>query len=417
VDVGLLCHPGKLTPPSHVVKYTGLIFDTTSEPILRVPDYKVDKATAMIDYVLAQHERISWLSLSVVVGILESMVEATPARVGHTYLHHLHTILHPLDWDGSDLPYFSFTSLDERSTRDLHLWKWLLTHNDGWRARAIKSGTLIPSFGDGSGTGTGGTVRYNDDDDFEMWMGVWSPRVYRFSSNWMEARTLLATLQRARDQNLHDIRGVTSFNFTDNMTTYYTVTSGSSASPGIHSLVEEIKRLEIELGIVLEVIHVPGTTIITEGTDGLSRGIWSTPLHQRPDRHILLAEIFAPISFTTDVGDWAVHKAGIETNILWERRSWELEWRAEDILDRLTVWAPPPEVAPQLIYDMLQLYVEKPRSTAMIFLILRVLQRRWSRLSRCVHEVGVYPRSLVPIVHNSYLTIPIVVLLIPFHVR
>jgi hypothetical protein len=81
------------------------------------------------------------------------------------------------------------------------------------------------------------------------------------------------------------------------------------------------------------------------------------------------------------------------------------------------VWAPPPEVAPQLIYDMLQLYVEKPRSTAMIFLIPRVLQRQWSRLSRCVHEVGVYPRSLVPIVHNLYLTIPIVVLLIPFHVR
>jgi hypothetical protein len=38
-------------------------------------------------------------------------------------------------------------------------------------------------------------------------------------------------------------------------------------------MVEEIKRLKIELNIILEVIHVPGTTIITEGTDGLSRGI------------------------------------------------------------------------------------------------------------------------------------------------
>jgi hypothetical protein len=45
VDVGLLCHPGKLTPPSHVVKYTGLIFDSTTE-LLRVPDYKVDKSLA-----------------------------------------------------------------------------------------------------------------------------------------------------------------------------------------------------------------------------------------------------------------------------------------------------------------------------------------------------------------------------------
>jgi hypothetical protein len=66
---------------------------------------------------------------------------------------------------------------------------------------------------------------------------------------------------------------------------------------------------------------------------------------------------------------------------------------------------------------MLQIYVEKPLSTAMIFLIPWVLQQRWSRLSCCVLEVGVYPRALVPVSHNSHLTIPIVLLLIPFHVR
>jgi hypothetical protein len=80
------------------------------------------------------------------------------------------------------------------------------------------------------------------------------------------------------------------------------------------------------------------------------------------------------------------------------------------------VWDPPLEVAPQWIYDMLQIYVEKPLSTAMIFLIPRVLQRRWSRLSCCVLEVSVYPRALVPVSHISHLTIPIVLLLIPFHV-
>jgi hypothetical protein len=183
VDVGLLCHPGKLTPTSHVVKYTGLIFDSTTEPILRVHDYKVDKALAMIDFVLTQHKRTSRLSLVVVVGVLESIVEATPSRVGHTYLWHLHTILHPAGWDGNDLPYFSFTSLDERSIQDLTLWKRLLNLNKGRRARATKSGTLIPSFGGGSGTGTGGSVRYHDAVDFEMWMGVWLPRVYCFHLN------------------------------------------------------------------------------------------------------------------------------------------------------------------------------------------------------------------------------------------
>jgi hypothetical protein len=158
------------------VKYTGLIFDSTTEPILHVPEYKVGKAIAMIDYVLGQHKRISRPSLAVVAGVLESMVEATPSRVGHTYLRHLHTVLYPVDWDGSDLPFYSFTSsLDDRSIKDLNLWKWLLIRNEGQRARATKSGILIPSFGDGSGTGTGGTIRYHNDADFEMWMGVWSP--------------------------------------------------------------------------------------------------------------------------------------------------------------------------------------------------------------------------------------------------
>jgi hypothetical protein len=69
VDVGLLCHPGKLTPPAHVVKYTGLLFDTVREPILRIPPYKIDKALAMIDYILDHGNHLSRLSLAVVVGV------------------------------------------------------------------------------------------------------------------------------------------------------------------------------------------------------------------------------------------------------------------------------------------------------------------------------------------------------------
>jgi hypothetical protein len=37
VKTGMLCHPGKLIPPAHVVKYMGLLFDTTTEPTLRIP--------------------------------------------------------------------------------------------------------------------------------------------------------------------------------------------------------------------------------------------------------------------------------------------------------------------------------------------------------------------------------------------
>jgi hypothetical protein len=37
VDCGLLCHPGKLTPPQQVVKYCGFLSDSRAIPCLRIP--------------------------------------------------------------------------------------------------------------------------------------------------------------------------------------------------------------------------------------------------------------------------------------------------------------------------------------------------------------------------------------------
>jgi hypothetical protein len=255
------------------VKYTGLIFDTTTTPKIRIPGYKRDKASAMTEYAMRKRSKLSRLALAVVIGVLESLVDATPSRIGHTYLQGLKRTLHPRDWQGEDLPYYLFTPIDTEGLRDLAMWQWLLQRNDDRSAQGSRSGCLVPSFGDGSGTGTGGTVQYKETIPFEMWLGTWSPRLYHFSGNWKEMRTLLATLKRARQQKRHDLKGVTFFYFTNSSTVYFAVSKGSSSSPGLHDMVEKIKKLEIELECHLKAIHVPGTTIITEKTDGLSRGI------------------------------------------------------------------------------------------------------------------------------------------------
>jgi hypothetical protein len=153
VQVGSLCHPGKLTPPVYVVKYTGLLFDTSNIPTLRIPEYKRAKAIAMIDFAILHRQRLSRLGVAVVVGSLESLVEATPSRVGYTHLRNVQEILHPPGWEGQDLPYYSFAVLNDTVCKDLQLWKWLLEQGDDRRARDGRAGTLFPSFGDGSGTG------------------------------------------------------------------------------------------------------------------------------------------------------------------------------------------------------------------------------------------------------------------------
>ncbi|CAJ1966080.1 unnamed protein product [Cylindrotheca closterium] len=43
------------------------------------------------------------------------------------------------------------------------------------------------------------------------------------------------------------------------------------------TLIGEIRLLELELDCMLQVVHVPGLVLISQGTDGLSRGVWMTP--------------------------------------------------------------------------------------------------------------------------------------------
>ena len=55
------------------------------------------------------------------------------------------------------------------------------------------------TWGDGSGTGTGGTLEFLQDQGaprIETWMGAWAPHVANYDSNWRELRTLLWTIER-----------------------------------------------------------------------------------------------------------------------------------------------------------------------------------------------------------------------------
>jgi hypothetical protein len=211
VKVGLLAHPMKLTPPCQEVKYTGFLWNTTAIPTLLIPPYKVDKSKALIEYALDHRTRVSRLCLAVVKGVLESEVDATPARSGHTHLRSLEHTIHPVGWEG--LPYYSFAQLSEEDIRNLQWWRRILEANQGQTSRADNASILVPTFGDGSGTGTGGTVQYDLDEPMQMWKAVWTSEARANTSNWKEAETLRLTLERAKFEGRVEIRGCTFFLF------------------------------------------------------------------------------------------------------------------------------------------------------------------------------------------------------------
>jgi hypothetical protein len=185
--------------------------------------------------------------------------------------------------------------------QDLRWWVTYLETGEGKYVRTTASATPIPTFGDGSGTGTGGTYAIPD-GPLKMCKGKWSPFVYQFSSNWKELATLWLTLDQLLKEDPHSVKGTTVFYFTDNSTVCWIAASGSLASPRLHTLTEDIRLLEMQLGWhLLQVIHMPGLVMIQQGTDGLSWGIWMTSLQGLEDSQRFTQAVFDPVPYDPDL--------------------------------------------------------------------------------------------------------------------
>jgi hypothetical protein len=176
-------------------------------------------------------------------GFLQSLVEATSARIRQTYLRRLYDEVHSLEGTHGEALYYTAIILSPECIGNLIWWKEFLSHNPGQTSRSGTASSLSVTWGDGSGTGTGGTVERQHDMQVETWMGAWHPRVLRHSSNWKELRTLLWTIERMGKKQV-PVAGTTVFYVTDNMPTYYIVQNGSSKSTELHRLIRDIKLWE-----------------------------------------------------------------------------------------------------------------------------------------------------------------------------
>jgi hypothetical protein len=272
--LGLICQKAKTKAPAQTQKYCGFVYDTTGIPTLRIPEDKRQRGLATIRFLKAGGPSmdLSRLTLAVVTGLLQSMVEATPQRIGQTFLRRLYDRLHRLEEGLPNRPhgaamYYSRVDLAAEEWLDLEWWENALELNACVSAYSNEQGILGVSYGDGSGSGTGGTIQVLGQKDnsgaLDAWMGTWTPRALPFSSNWKELWTLVHTLERevGGTGRLHNS---TLFYFTDNIITYYIMSGGSSSSPELQHLIRRLKFLELQLGVRLEVIHIPGTHMIDQ---------------------------------------------------------------------------------------------------------------------------------------------------------
>ena len=316
VDVGLLYHPKKLSPPSQVQTYTGFIFDTRGIPTLRIPSAKREWALATVEYLVTKLGPISRLTLSVVTGTLESLVEATPNRIRHTYLRSFHSRVHPPGFEAGAQVYYTRCALNASTKEELRWWRAILRKSIGRQARGAKSATLIPTDGAGSGTGTGGTLGLTN-KLLQMWMGQRNPVVFSFSSNWRELKPLHLMLLQLYSALQADLAGTTIFYFMDSSATYWIFHAGSSKSPRLHQLIRDIKMIELDLDIQLQTVHVPGLVMIQQGTDGLSRGLSMSPYHEQLGQLKLSSAVFSPLKFDCQLVTSTISDFGLAGKDFW----------------------------------------------------------------------------------------------------
>lgn len=262
------------------------------------------------------------------------------------------------------------------------------------RIRSNKKGlTAFYGFGDASSSGFGASVRRPD--GLHTRYGIWPRDVEDESSNFRELKNLVDTVG---EETRHGyLCGGELWLFTDNSTAESCIHKGSSSSKRLHDLVLRLKKLELEAGFTLFVVHVAGTRMIAQGTDGLSRGVFLEGVMAGRD---MLA--FVPLAegatmrqpkLIEYVQEWVGAALHTKANIL-KVEEWFQEghgisggekgahgvWIPRHAPNgRVYLWTPPPVIADVALEECMKA-IHKRTDAFHIFLIPRLFSPAWLRL-------------------------------------
>ena len=258
--------------------------------------------------------------------------------------------------------------------------------------RVVRSKSVLTAFygfGDASSSGFGASVEREDGTVGRF--GIWASDEDQESSNFRELLNLVQTVEEEAKHGT--MRSAELWIFMDNSTAESCIVKGSSKSKLLHELVVRLRRVEMASGGTLHVVHVAGTRMMAQGTDGLSRGVLNEGV-MRGD----------PMLNFVDIAKSAVERS---TAVLSYVRSWTFQsilpltpeqwfieghgiiggrrdrhgvWMPEHAKNgRVYLWTPPPVVADVALEEALKA-VHKRTDATHIFVIPRLCTPLWSRL-------------------------------------
>ena len=255
------------------------------------------------------------------------------------------------------------------------------------RGSAILEALYI--FGDASGLGFGSS--WLSGSDIRYRFGVWGSKAETSTtSNYRELRNLVETLERSGLNG--ELKGKEIFLFTDNSTAESIAAKGSSVSPLLFELITRLYKLTMKFMCSVHIIHVAGTRMIEQGTDGLSRGDLLEGVLNGKRMLSFIPLHLSALEREPALKDWILSWAGSGRKEKIEFLS-PVDWfvRGHDICGYrvnsdgrklptyrkgILVWMPPPAAARQALEELRQARHKRQVSTH-IFIVPHLMTPEW----------------------------------------
>ena len=244
-------------------------------------------------------------------------------------------------------------------------------------------------FGDASGGGFGSTIQ--DKSGLKIMSGTWNESGSKKSSNFRELSNFVIRLEA--EAAIGSLFGSEMFFFTDNDTAQNAYHNGTSSSKLLFELVVRLKKLELQHGLRLHLIHVAGTRMIEQGTDGISRGnlmegvmtgqkmLSFVPIHQTViERFPQMLEWIRSWAGKADLlplkpRDWLWKGQGLG------RRKWKnCDGFSFPVASKegIYLWTPPPAVA-DVALEFLRESIHRRPTAIHIFVVPKLMPYLWRK--------------------------------------
>lgn len=441
----------KTRPPSqHPGAWAGVLVHVEPEGLfLTTSQEKWDKARGHLHALraeLAQSPFLNHKTLERIRGFLVHLQRVYPAIT--PFLKGLHLTIDSwrpgrdaegwkdVDNDGfeetslfSDAPVHAPTLVQAvpRLAQDLCSLQLLLTPTAPPQ-RAIRPTAIascIYGFADASRTGFGSTLQLPS-GELAYRFGLWGRDAESGSSNYRELRNLVEVLEEGVASKV--LLGSEIFLFTDNSTAESAFYRGNSDNRDLFGLILRLRQLEMHGGVALHVVHIAGTRMVCQGTDGLSRGdlgagvmvgdamLSFVPLHlsalDRSPALLPWIQSWSPMSTIQPLSpaEWYERGHGLAGG----GRNKDGLWMPALSTEQWFLWAPPPTAAATALQE-LNISRHKRPTLGHLFVCPRLFTHKWRKqlfkLADVVFEVPAGCRSCWPMSAHE----PVLIgLLLPF---